>query len=87
MLPLDAHVEFAPVTSTVPDEPASSPSRANVFSTRPPALIVRSPVPEFPTVNCCEFVHFEFVPVTVVSPVTPALRPRIPCTLLSSAPF
>ena len=76
-------VEPAPVTVTVPREPANSPMLALLgvsLMTVPPFAIVSVPVPKAPTLSPPPGLLFQAEPgpVTVTAPIEPADNPMEP---------
>ena len=74
------HVEPAPVTVTVPREPANSPMLAVLgvsLMTVPPFAIVSVPVPKAPTLSppLGPLIQVEPGPVTVTAPIEPTVNP------------
>ena len=80
--------EPAPVTVTVPCEPAPSPMlvrRGVISMTLPPFAIMRVPVPKLPILSppCGPLVQVEPGPVTITVPVEPAANPTEEPVLLA----
>ena len=84
-------VEPAPVTVTVPCEPAPLPMlavKAVLLMTVPPFAIVSVPVPKLPILSPPPGLLFQMEPgpVTVTVPVEPAANPTEPPPLLFTVP-
>ena len=84
-------VEFAPVTVTVPVEPAPLPMfavKTVLLLTVPPFVIVSEPVPKLPILSppLVPLIQLEPGPVTVTVPVEPAVNPTEPPPLFTVPP-
>ena len=84
-------VEPAPVTVTVPCEPAPLPmlaATAVILMTLPPFAIVRVPVPKLPILSppLGPLIQLEPGPVTVTVPFEPADYPTEPPPLFTVPP-